>query len=187
MVTGETFEWWKQQVAAHANEIVITVHHYVLKNTTVASGEWEGFRKNAKGDWVGHYHGYKPQGAPRGASYLYWTDGVEDAQRFERHLEANPGSVDLWMGGHTHTNPDDCTGGKSHLEKAWGGTTFLNVAALTKYHVGHTSVPMSRLLTFTPGSDELRVQCYLHDSDYAPQGWYETAERIVKLTRAFAG
>ena len=29
---------------------------------------------------------------------------------------------------------------------------------------------MSRLLTFEDGSDEVRVQCYLHTSQYAPQG-----------------
>lgn len=185
VVSAETFDWWCEQVASHEGDIVITAHHYVLKNTTVASGEWEGFRKKENGEWASYYHGYKPQGAPRGASYLYWTDGVEDAQKFERHLEDNPGCVDLWMGGHTHTHPNDCHGGKSHFEKAWGGTTFLNVAALTKHHVSNSTVPMSRLLTFTPGSDELRVQCYLHTSDFASQGWYASAERTLKLTRPF--
>jgi len=185
VVSGETFDWWREQVAAHADDIVITAHHYVLKNTTVASGDWEGFRKKENGEWKSYYHGYKQQGAPRGASYLYWTDGVENAQKFARHLESNPGGVDLWMGGHTHTFPDDCHGGKSHLEKAWGGTTFINVAALTKYHVSNSTVPMSRLLTFTPGSDELRVQCYLHTADFAPQGWHEPSERMVKLSRPF--
>ena len=42
---------------------------------------------------------------------------------------------------------------------------------------------MSRLLTFTEGSDELRVQCYLH-VDYAPQGWY-ARERVVRLGKPF--
>ena len=36
---------------------------------------------------------------------------------------------------------------------------------------------MSRLFTFTEGSDQVRVQCYLHTSQYRPQGWYEKAER----------
>lgn len=185
VVSGETFRWWQEQVEAHRDDIVITMHHYVLKNTTVASGEWEGFVRGADGAWISHYHGYKAQGSPQGASYLYWTDSVPDAQRFEAYLEAHPGAVDLWLGGHTHTHPDDRAGGKSHLEKRWGGTTFLNVAALTRHHV-KLSVPMSRLLTFTPGSDELRVQCFLHTDHYAPKGWYAPAERVVKLSRAFA-
>jgi hypothetical protein len=60
------------------------------------------------------------------------------------------------------------------------------VSVLTQHHASNTVVPMSRLLTFNPGSDEMRVQCYLHTSDHAPQGWYEPAERVVKLSRPFA-
>ena len=26
----------------------------------------------------------------------------------------------MWLGGHTHTNPDDTYGGKSHIEQKWG-------------------------------------------------------------------
>jgi hypothetical protein len=42
VVRGETFRWWKRQVEQNPSSIIITAHHYVLKNTTVASGEWEG-------------------------------------------------------------------------------------------------------------------------------------------------
>lgn len=48
-----------------------------------------------------------------------------------------------------------------------------------------TTMPMSRLLTFTPSSRELRVQCYLHTSQHAPQGWYPKAEKTVTLNRPF--
>jgi len=44
---------------------------------------------------------------------------------------------------------------------------------------------MSRLLTFTDGSDEVRVQCFLHTSDFAPQGWYEPVEKTLKLSKPF--
>ena len=44
---------------------------------------------------------------------------------------------------------------------------------------------MSRLFTFTEGSDEVRVQCYLHTNAFAPRGWYAKAERVLKLPRAF--
>jgi hypothetical protein len=44
---------------------------------------------------------------------------------------------------------------------------------------------MSRLLTFTEGSDEVQVQCYLHTSTYAPQGWYAPAERTIHLGKPF--
>lgn len=185
VVSGETFEWWKRMVEANPESIIISVHHYVLKNTTVASGEWEGMRKDENGKWRGHYHGHKEKGTPSGASYLCWVGSQFDAQAFEKYLEAHPGAIHLWMGGHTHTVPDDNYGGKSLLERKWG-VDFLNVSALTQYHNGRqTSAPMSRLLTFQPGSDEVRVQCWLHTAAYAPLGWYGKAEKVLRLGRAF--
>jgi hypothetical protein len=184
VVSGATFQWWKQMVESHTDIIIISVHHYMLKDTTVASGEWEGMRKDAHGNWISWYHGYWPQGAPKGASYLYFVDSQPDAQAFEQYLAAHPGAVDIWLGGHTHTHPDDTYGGKSHVETKWG-THFINVACLTRYHVPRTSVPKSRLLIFTEGSDHVRVQCYMHTSEFLPQGWYAKAERVLQLSRPF--
>jgi hypothetical protein len=181
VVTGETFEWWKKMVESNRDSIIVSAHHYMLKNTTVASGEWEGMRKGPDGNWVSHYHGLKPQGTPKGASYLYWVNSVEDAQAFERYLEAHPGAISLWLGGHTHTNPDDTYGGKRHIETKWG-VHFVNVSALTAHHV-KTSVPMSRLLSFE--GNQVRIQCYLHTDHHAPRGWYDKVERRLPLTRAF--
>ena len=183
VVRGETFEWWKEMVEANPDSIIISAHHYMLKDTTVASGEWEGMRKNEKGEWVTHYHGYKPQGAPMGASYLYFVDSKADAQAFEKWLEAHPAAIDLWIGGHTHTHPDDTCGDKSHVETKWGAG-FINAAALSRYH-GALNVPMSRVLSFTEGSDELLVQCYMHSDEFRPQGWYPEKERILKLRHPF--
>jgi len=182
-VTGETFRWWKKMVEENPDSIIISAHHHMLKETTVASGPWEGFRKRADGSWKSYYHGYYPKGGPEGASYLYFVDGKRDAGVFEGYLADHPGAIDLWLGAHTHTHPDDRTGGRSHVERKWG-VTFVNVAALTRYHT-MVSAPMSRLLTFTDGSDRVRIQCYLHTSQHAPQGWYPKAERVIKLTRPF--
>ena len=93
--------------------------------------------------------------------------------------------VDLWLGAHTHTDPDDTFGGKSHIEKRWG-TTFINVAGLTRYHTApeHT-IPRSWLLTFTDGSDEVTARCYLHGDEFAPQGWYAKSDRTIKLSKPF--
>ena len=88
------------------------------------------------------------------------------------------------LGGHTHTNPDDRTGGRSHIERKWG-VNFANVSALTRFHGRHASAPMSRLFTFTEGSSQVRVQCYLHTSDFAPQGWFDKEERTLELGKAF--
>jgi hypothetical protein len=63
---------------------------------------------------------------------------------------------------------------------------FLNVAALTQHQVKATTTPMSRLLTFSEGSREVCVRCYLHNSQYAPQGWYPKADRVLTLAKPFA-
>ena len=64
---------------------------------------------------------------------------------------------------------------------------FINVAALTRHHVNvpRLGVPMTRLLTFAEGSNEIRVRCFLHTSEYAPQGWYAPAERHLPLSKPF--
>jgi hypothetical protein len=175
-VTKETFQWWRSLVEQNQDKIIISAHHHMLKETTVASGEWEGVR--------GGYHGHFRDGAPQGASYLYFVGKEPGAQRFEGYLQDNPGAVDLWLGAHTHTSPDDNYGGRSHIETKWG-TTFINVAALTKYHAGSKSTPMSRLLVFGEGQRSCEVRCYLHTSDYAPQGWYEPGYREIGLRHPF--
>jgi hypothetical protein len=94
----------------------------------------------------------------------------------------------LWLGAHTHTTPDDSYGGKSHIERRWG-TTFVNVAGLTRHHTADplrsNTFPRSWLLTFTDGSDEVTARCYLHGNEYAPQGWYATSDRVIKLSKPF--
>ena len=174
-VSLDTFRWWVDNIEANPDKIIVSAHHHMLKETTVGSGDWEGVDNG--------YHGRFEDGAPIGASYLYWVGGEPDSRRFEGYLESHPGAIDLWIGGHTHTNPDDRLSGRSHIESKWG-VTFINAAAMSQYH-GRKNVPMSRVLTFTEGSDELRVQCYLHTSQHAPQGWYAPAERPVPLRTPF--
>ena len=175
-VTLETFEWWTAGAEAGADSIVVSAHHHMLKETTVASGDWEGVD--------GGYHGRFEDGAPIGASYLYWVGGRPDSGRFEGHLEGHPGATDLWLGAHTHARPDDRAGGRSHIETRWG-THFINAGALTRHHGARHSMPMSRVLTFTDGSDLLDVRCYLHTDEFAPQGWHAPAGRVLRLSRPF--
>ena len=183
-VTGETFRWWVDAVEGSADSNIVTAHHHMLKETTVASGPWEGFRRDEEGNWKSHYHGYFPDGGPEGASYLYFVDGEPDAQAFETYLAEHPGATDVWLGAHTHTHPDDTHGGRSHVERKWG-VTFVNCASASRHHANKTTTPVSRLFTFTEGSDEVRIDCYLHTSDHAPQGWYPPAARTAKLRVPF--
>ncbi|MBI2442081.1 MAG: hypothetical protein HYV35_12015 [Lentisphaerae bacterium] len=186
VVSGATFDWWQLMVESNPDCLIISVHHYMLKDTTTATGEYEGFRRGPGGEWVSHYHGFKPEGAPQGASYLYFVDSQPDAQAFERYLAAHPAAVALWLGGHTHTTPDDTHGGKALVATKWGAH-FINVAALTKDHNnrGQKTAPMSRRLTFIPGRAEVKVECYLHTAAFAAPGWYKPAERTLPLARPF--
>jgi hypothetical protein len=184
-VTGDTWAWWVKHVeAANANgDIVLSCHHHMLRETTVASGDYEGVSRYPDGRYRhGRYHGV--DGVPEGASYLYFVDNEPKAQRFENYLASHPGAVDIWLGGHTHTFPDDVVSGRSHVERRWG-TNFVNCAQLSKYHSFVTCPPMSRHFTFTEGSPLVRVQCYLHDDSVAPQGWYRRSERTLELNRPF--
>lgn len=182
VVTAETFKWWQDQVDRNRDKIIVSVHHYMLKDTTLASGLWEGMKKDADGKWEQDYHGYFPEGSPAGASFLCWVGGEFDSGKFESHLSANPGAVDLWLGGHSHDNPDGQKGGKTSFEQAHGGTTFMNICPLTRHVVPNHAIPHSWLLTFTDGSDELLARCYMHTDEYRPRGWYDAAERRIKLS-----
>lgn len=182
-VTSDTWAWWQENVEAAKDDIVISCHHHMLRETTVASGDFEGVSRYPDGRYRhGRYHGV--DGVPEGASYLYFVDEEPKAQRFEQYLEKNPGSVDLWLGGHTHTFPDDVVSGRGHVERKWG-TNFVNCAQLSKYHSFVTCPPMSRHFTFTVGSPLVRVRCYLHDDTHAPQGWYAPAERVLEFSKPF--
>jgi len=122
----------------------------------------------------------------RSKTAAVWVGDDTDATAFQEYLEVHPGATDLWLAGHTHTHPDDRYGGKSHIESRWG-VTFANVSALTRHHAlsGRQLYPMSRLFTFENGRSEVRIQCYLHTSDHAAQGWYAPAERTVPLRLPF--
>src|SRR5262249_28584120 len=83
------------------DEIIITGAHHMLRETTVGSGDYEGVSRNPDGTFrSGKYHG--PDGAPEGASYLYFLGDQPKAQAFENYLAAHPRAIDLWVGGHTH-------------------------------------------------------------------------------------
>ena len=127
--------------------------------------------------------GGNPAGVVTGETFDWWCRMV-DAHP-DRIIQSHPGAVDLWLGGHTHTHPDDTCGGKSHVETGWGGTHFVNVSSLSRYH-GVANVPKSRLFNFTEGSDEVVVQCYMHSDEFMPEGWYDEAERKLRLTRPFS-
>ena len=186
-VSGETFEWWVDQVESNQEMIIVTAHHHMLKETTIGSGEWEGFHeKDRLGRRRSHYHGYFSDGGPMGAGYLYWVDGNPDAEAFERYLESHSGAIDLWLGGHTHAPAGSIKSGRSHVERRWDAT-FVNCAALSRHHVtvGSDVFPSaSRVFSFVDGRKSVQVRCYLHTDDLADGGWYPQEDIHVPLRHA---
>ena len=65
VVSGETFQWWPSMVVANPDPNIVSVHHYVLKNTTVASGEWEGVRGSPMANWWSTTTGHSNRARPR--------------------------------------------------------------------------------------------------------------------------
>ena len=183
-VTSETFAWWRRQVEENPEAIIISGHHHMLKDTTSASGEWGGFTTREDGSRRPLYHGYNTSGAPIGASYLYFLDDKPDAQAFEQYLDEHNQAIDVWLGAHTHLSLARRSDDRGYVEQKWG-VTFVNVAALSRHHNPLVVPPSSRLLTFTEGSDELRIQYYLHSNDYYYPGWFVGEEVTVRLGRPF--
>lgn len=177
-VTRETFNWWKQQVLANQDRIIVTMHHHALRDTTIASGFGEGTPR---------YHG--SSGGADGSSYLYYIIENDDPRDFQYTADAhvfedfratstnNITAVRLifgWPGILMCMGTDDNWGDKTISETRWG-VGFLQVAGLTRHHAG--SHPLSRLLTFTNGSDHVDTDVYLHDDSFNnnPVGWYKPA------------
>lgn len=181
-VSRETFRWWRQKVLEHRDKILVTVHHHVLKDTTTGSSRGEGHPR---------YHG--DSGGADGSAYLYYMIEeevcgafryTEDTDAFSDFLESfqrehGKPAVDLWIGGHTHVvDPEDCGRDgftpKTITEKKWG-VTFLQVSALTRHHRMVPGHPLSRVLTFEQGADQVDLDVYLHTDAWEGRpgvGWY---------------
>jgi len=67
---------------------------------------------------------------------------------------------------------------------AQGTPKDAEIAGLTRYHgKPGTGIPRSWLLTFADGSQLVTAQCYLHGSEFAPQGWYAKNDKVIVLRR----
>lgn len=201
-VTRSTFEWWRRLVLENQDSIIITVHHHVLRDTSIYSTEETGRQ----------VHGQS--GGAEGVSFLRYTIEDEDPARFrfsvsddgepgpfeaflEQHLEETGGpAIDLWVAGHSHLrHPDYRVGKRGALVRKWE-VTFLNVSALSLHHMG--GFPMSRLLTFREGDYSVGVDCYVHSAvsgaKRTPEelgvtrpavGWYAPAQDSIQLRHRF--
>jgi hypothetical protein len=188
-VTLSTFNWWKKVVEdpSFRDDILITAHHLLPANTTIAT---------TAGNQT-HFHGRSGSVGPEGqiAGQLYWireydSDGEEIMQYaqtrpFLNYLRDHPGVIAAWIGGHTHVDfPEQMLDYRGIYVRKYG-VTFLSVGALTKTHGGGDN-QMSRLLTFEEDRDEAMVNVYIHRSTTdISSGWYSPAARKFPLGKKF--
>ena len=189
-VTLGTFKWWKKVVedVAFSEYIIITTHHLLPANTTIATTT--GNQRL--------FHGRSGSVGPKGqmAGQLYWIreydkQGNEvqqyaQSRPFINYLRDHPGAIAAWIGGHTHVDfPEQMLDYRGIYVLKYG-VSFINVGALTESHGGGEN-QMSRLLTFENGKDEAMVNIYIHNSkSHNSNGWYESAIRKIPLGKAFS-
>ena len=139
-VTLGTFKWWKKVVedVAFSKDIIITAHHLLPANTTIATTT--GNQRL--------FHGRSGSVGPKGqmAGQLYWireydNEGNEIQQYaqtrpFINYLRDHPGAIAAWIGGHTHVDfPEQMLDYRGIYVLKYG-VTFLSVGALTESHGG---------------------------------------------------
>ena len=188
-VTLDTFEWWKGVIENpdFANDILITTHHLLPRNTTVTTDD---------GD-PGNYHGSSGSVGPNGkiGGQLYWIREYDESgaeifqyaqtRPFLDYLQDHPGAIAVWIGGHSHIgSPEEVINGRGIYVRKYE-VTFLSVGALTDSHGGRNN-QMTRLLSFEEGSSEAVVNVYIHHStDGHSVGWFEPASKRVPLGKEF--
>jgi len=186
VVTSGTVKWWESQLsrASDAGEIAITFAHYLPRDTTTATGRYEGGTLDDAGNYSPFYHG---PGSTMGkcSSYLAFVDSKE-GRPFIDYMEQNPGLCALWVGAHNHVKPEKEVGGKGHVETLHG-CTFIQNGALTRLHHSRAKerYPRSQFFTFTSGSSTASMRTYYHeDTDYSSRGLAQ-ASTALSLPRAF--
>jgi len=183
--TQETFDWWKEQVERHrSTHIVITCHHYLPKNTTLATGDFEG-GELVDGLYQGNFHGAGRD--PRGSGRLHYCGEEADATHFIDHLAEHPGDIEMWLGAHTHARPGNVVNGRG-LRVYKHGAHFINCAALTRFHGGPLNqVPRSRVFVFTDGSNKVAMSNWHHTAgDYAAAIGYHGTPVTLTLSRTIS-
>lgn len=187
----ETYNWWVEMVEAHQDLNIITVAHHALMDTTIHTEMGAGVERGI--------HGNYSWADENGSSFIYaigdWTIDGYNSQRefigdrpfgFRKYLEENPGAIDIWIHGHTHTRlfPGQMLEGKSDIERV-DDVLFVNAGALTRIH-GGPAVPFSRFLELANESNQAYLKTYIHTGDWeAPEGIYQASQLLIELRHEF--
>jgi hypothetical protein len=167
------YNWWVSMIESNPGKIIITCAHHLLKNTTIATGDNEGVD--------GGYHGSSGQAVGSGRLHNVITDFAlniyeADQTRFMDYLTSHPGACVIWFGAHTHYEVGEVYATRGYMTTV-NGCNFINVGGLTKYHV--VKHPQSKVIQFTQGSNICIMNNMLHDTSFAPVGYYGNSVQIT--------
>jgi len=187
VISEETWEWFKDQVLSNPDKILIVCHHYLPRETTSATGDYEGCRWDADTSGpnprIGRYSGWI-HGAgldAKHASRLSYIGDKAAPEIIEGFLAAHPGYIALWTGAHSHLKPgpDGAVGSKTLVEEKYG-ITFANVGSLTQHHgVNGHLYPRSRLLEVNSGQQTAQMHSYFHThTDFSDKGWWPGVRQV---------
>jgi hypothetical protein len=180
-VLESAFEWWRSEVeAAHtAGKNVITLCHYLLKNTTLATGDYEGVQ--------GKFHGGGGQPIGSGRLHNLIIDKVanvfeEDQSAFSDFLEANPGKNSLWLGTHTHYQVGEEFAGRTWTKKD-SGCVFVNVGSLGRNHTSKNKPDaQSVAMFFRKDQNKVTIRKIIHNSNYTGNRFLDTYDIEAALS-----
>lgn len=177
-ITRETFDWLEALIIANPDYNIITAHHNLPRETTVATGINEGDA----------YHGSSGIAEGRGALWSIYDTNLSTSADGTTELEtmlSNYDNVVAHLGAHTHAKVDVSHYGRG-IHEVSSGIPFINVGHLTKRH-GAVSLmhPHSTFLNFTDDSTTVNIKVYKHDSQDYPQGYYDPAETSITLKYAY--
>lgn len=184
-ISINAFNWLTSMILANQDKIIIVCHHNLPKETTIATGLNDGVN--------GLFHGDIATGQPEGNGMLYnlidtsddsYTEDFTDLHTF---FTNNNGCIDMWLGGHSHSQLNEVYNGRTTYETRYG-INFINCSALTKYHGAGARLqnPMSRMFRFQNGANEVLMQQHLHtDETSHSSGFYPTNDEIITLRHNF--
>lgn len=187
VISQETWGWWCREVEANRDKIIISCHHYLIRETTIATGDWEGVRWDSDASrWTSWIHGNGRN--PKHSSRLSYIGEIEGAPHFENYFSGKPGCVALWFGAHNHLKPGQTINGRGFIERKWN-CTFVQASALTAHHgVKGQLYPRSYLLTIEDGEQNATIQTFFHtNSDLATKGFASENRKIDLGKRAHVG
>ena len=103
-VTSDTWQWWKKQVEAGQDEIIIS-----SLSSPYVEGDDRGFGRLRGGFAISNmavtgtaYTDHGVDGVPEWASYLYFVDESRRRKSLSATWGRPGGAFDIWLGGHTN-------------------------------------------------------------------------------------